>query len=99
MPKEITITSKRTSETVAIAFAENTGGIREGKSVTFQATYSISRARYSVKQDKYVVYIHLYPTAPGSCKRMTVTVYADTSQEAYALARKWVEQGVYNAGK
>lgn len=97
MPQELTVTRKLGDEETAENFSKSVGGTRINTTVSFRAAYSISKARYSVKNNKYVVYIRLYPIALESRKIISICVYADTSKEAYAQARKRVERGVYDA--
>lgn len=85
------------TSSAAARYAEHVGGILTDKAVRFVAFYSYSKARYSVARDKYAVYIKLSPPYndyPNKDLRLTVVVYADTSLEAYALAREKIEKGV-----
>lgn len=94
MKKERQFTKQLTTLSAATRYAEYVGGTLQGTAVSFRASYSLSKARYSVKHDKYEVYLRLFPEAPGSVKRLTVAVYSDTSKEAYQKAREIVERGV-----
>lgn len=93
--KEVKQFTKRlTTLSAATRYAEYVGGMLQGTAVNFQASYSLSKARYSVKHDKYVVYLRIAPEAPGSVERLTVAIYADTSLKAYQKARETVERGI-----
>ena len=93
MAEVITVIRNLETEEAAEVFASHTGGKRNGTAVSFQATYSISKARYSIKRNKYVVYIRIYPVEPENCQRLTICVYADTSQKAYDNARQKLKDG------
>lgn len=94
MKKVKQFTKQLTTLSAATRYADYVGGVLQGTAVSFQASYSISRARYSVKHDKYVVYLRIAPEAPGSVERLTVAVYEDTSLKAYQRAREIAESGV-----
>lgn len=85
------------TSSAAARYAEHVGGILTDKAVRFVAFYSYSKARYSVSRDKYAVYIKLHPPYndyPKKDLKITIVVYADTSLEAYELAREKIEKGV-----
>lgn len=69
----------------AEVFSERVGGVLiTPDTVEFEASYTMSKASYSVKKDMYKVYINM------RCKngaRHTVIVYRKTSKEAYYAAR------------
>lgn len=83
-----------TTEEAATDFAGKVSGTVNNTAVKFRASYSLSKARYSVKNDKYAVYLRIAPEAPVSDFKLSVVVYADTSVEAYRKAREKAESGV-----
>lgn len=76
----------------AVDFAEQSHGFiqKDGYTVRFEASYSISKALYNVKSDKYRVYVRI---RPDGGKPLTYVVVSDYSKEAYEMARKRVKDG------
>lgn len=83
-----------TTEEAAIDFADKVGGTVNNTAVKFRASYSLSKARYSVKNDKYAVYLRIAPEATVGDFKLSVVIYADTSVKAYQKAREKAESGV-----
>lgn len=77
----------------AVEFEQKVAGTRISKiQVEFLAAYSISKALYNVKSDRYRVYIRLRPC--GTQIALSVVVWGKTSQEAYNEARNRIQKGV-----
>lgn len=76
----------------AVDFAEQSHGFiqKDGYTVRFEASYSISKALYNVKSDKYRVYVRIRPDGGNP---LTYVVVSDYSKEAYEMARKKVKDG------
>lgn len=76
----------------AVKFMEETHGVLQEDcyTVKFEANYSISKALYHVKTDKYRVYIRI---KLGGGKLLTHIVSSDYSLEAYEIARRRVKEG------
>lgn len=76
----------------AVDFAEQSHGFiqKDGYTVRFEASYSISKALYNVKSDKYRVYVRIRPDGGNP---LTYVVVSDYSKEAYEMARKRVKDG------
>ncbi len=76
----------------AVDFAEQSHGIiqEDGCTVKFEASYSISKALYNVKSDKYRVYVRIRPAGGNP---LTYVVVSEYSKEAYEMARKRVKDG------
>ncbi|WP_394913316.1 hypothetical protein [uncultured Robinsoniella sp.] len=78
----------------AVEFEKKVNGKRTTNvAVTFQGTYSVSKALYNVKTDMYRVYIRVRPL--HSDAMFTFIVSEKTSKEAYNEARKKVQKGVF----
>ena len=75
-----------------VAFAEKSQGTiqEDGCTVAFDASYSISKALFNVKSDKYRVYIRIR-LAIGN--PLTYIVAANRSKDAYDMAKNRVKEG------
>lgn len=76
----------------AVDFAEKSKGTiqKDGCTVAFDASYSISKALFNVKSDKYRVYIRIR-LANGN--PLTYIVAAKRSKDAYDMAKNRVKEG------
>lgn len=76
----------------AVDFAEKSRGTiqEDGCTVAFDASYSISKALFNVKSDKYRVYIRIR-LANGN--PLTYIVAAKRSKDAYDMAKNRVKEG------
>lgn len=92
MPNKKTFFRKFLYHEEAVDFAEKVKGRiqKDGCTVEFEATYSISKALYNVKSDRYRVYIRLRTEEGNPLTFISVSQYA---REATQKAKERVKGG------